>query len=189
MNANCDEQTVERERRIASVLKSMVFGRRRVNRIVRQLGDLELNTRRKHVFWNAVLAAIGFATFAFMMLVSPHPEADCTQFTGTLVSIHQGGRRDTPYVVIATHDGEKRLRSNNRTINRAMYQSGINARFSGLLDDWGHIVALSIDGSEVLDYQGYVEDLMFERQLCAWPALLVGAWGLVDCCRWLRRST
>ena len=131
---------------------------------------------------------IGLTVFALMMLDSPHPEADCTQFSGTLVEIHRGGRRSVPYVVLATHAGEERLRSNNRTINRAMYGSEAGARFAGLLDDWRHIVALSINGSEILDYEEYRDEFLFVRQLCAWPAFLFAMWCIVDCCRWLRKN-
>ncbi len=40
------EQTVERERRITSKLKAMVFGRRHVNRIRRSKGSIWQSTKR-----------------------------------------------------------------------------------------------------------------------------------------------
>jgi hypothetical protein len=110
-----------------------------------------------------------------MMISEPTPKTDCTAFSGPLVGFtHTGsiGHR-THYVLVETAGQTLRLRSNHGTINRAMYDSPLQSHFEGLLDDFGNIVALTIHGEKILNYEEFARDDFVENQWAGWISFVL----------------
>lgn len=138
----------------------------------------------KRFWWNVFGVFFGIATAVSFLFYEPTPKAHCTAFSGTKTRIHRtGGRSRTTYIFIQTDQEELKVRSNDRTINPALIDAPIGAKLTGLLDGWGHVVSLSVNGEVVATYEDFLRANRTERRWCASLGALFAIWCLVDAVR------
>ncbi|MGC1273055.1 MAG: hypothetical protein WBC44_05065 [Planctomycetaceae bacterium] len=81
---------------------------------------------------------------------------------------------------IQTEQNELKVRSNDRTINTALIEAPVGSTVAGLLDDFGHVVSLTVNGETVATYGEFAHTDRTQRRWFAFGVALFATWCLVD---------
>lgn len=97
--------------------------------------------------------------------------------------------RSTVYAVLQTDQGERKYRTNSRLIGKSFYSAEVGTQFSGLVDEYECVVALSLNSKLIVDYDSFYKEERFASNCIAWLILAFALWSVADVIRWTRQTS